>query len=61
MRCEIDLPNPDGKIRPGMYGAATITLDQHENVWTIPRTAIVSLDGATAKCYRLLDGRAVAT
>jgi RND family efflux transporter MFP subunit len=61
MRCEIDLPNSNGKIRPGMYGGVVITLDQHDNVWTIPASAIISIDQAVARCYRLVDGRAVAT
>jgi multidrug resistance efflux pump len=29
-RAEIDLPNPDGKLLPGMSGSAAITLDQDE-------------------------------
>jgi multidrug efflux pump subunit AcrA (membrane-fusion protein) len=28
MRVEIDLPNPNGQIRPGMYGKATIMIDR---------------------------------
>src|SRR5205823_2032122 len=28
LRAEIDLPNSDGKIRPGMYGTVTITLQE---------------------------------
>jgi multidrug efflux pump subunit AcrA (membrane-fusion protein) len=26
MRVEVDVPNPDGKLRPGMYGTATLKL-----------------------------------
>jgi len=28
LRAEIDLPNPDGKILPGMYGAVTLTIEK---------------------------------
>ena len=32
MRLEVDLPNPTGKIRDGMYGRATILLDKGADV-----------------------------
>lgn len=46
LRAEIDLPNPDGRLRPGMYAYATITV-VHPNVWAVPRSAVVwNDDGA---------------
>ena len=41
LRTEIDVPNPQGILRPGMYATATILLEQRKDVLTIPVTAIV--------------------
>lgn len=38
---EIDLPNSEGILRPGMYATATVRLDQRQGVLTVPATAIV--------------------
>ena len=43
LRTQIDLPNPDGKLRPGMYAFASITVI-HENVWAVPLSAMVTKD-----------------
>jgi HlyD family secretion protein len=43
LRTQIDLPNPDGKLRPGMYAYASITV-VHKNVWAVPLSAIVTKD-----------------
>jgi RND family efflux transporter MFP subunit len=59
LRTEIDLPNPDGKLLPGMYVQARITV-RHENVWTLPAAAVVT-EGDQTVCYRLVDGKAVRT
>jgi HlyD family secretion protein len=40
MLVEIDLPNPDGRLRPGMFGQATITLAPPGDTWTLPANAI---------------------
>ena len=59
LRTEIDLPNPDGKLLPGMYVQARIIV-QHENVWTLPESALVA-EGDQTFCYRIEDGKAVRT
>jgi HlyD family secretion protein len=59
LRTEIDLPNPEGKLLPGMYVQARITV-RHENVWTLPAAAVVP-EGDQALCYRVVDGKAVRT
>src|SRR5206468_1587182 len=41
LRTEIDLPNPRGRLLPGMYVQATITV-QHPDVWTLPAGAVVT-------------------
>ena len=59
LRTEIDLPNPTGKLLPGMYVQATITV-QHENVWALPAAAVVT-EGDQTVGYRIEDGHAVRT
>ncbi len=36
MLVEIDLPNPDRRLLPGMYGETTIDLDQKPDALTLP-------------------------
>ncbi len=60
LRAEIDLPNTDGRLRPGLFGRATINLETEENVLTIPSSAIIMHEGeGPAVCYRVVAGRAV--
>ena len=55
----IDLPNPDGVLRPGMYAYAAVTAALPE-AWTLPAAAVVRQgDGAFAFLVR--DGKAVRT
>jgi HlyD family secretion protein len=60
----IDLPNLDGKLRPGMYAYATIT-GERPNVLTIPASAVVTQGEVTAGyqrfCYLVQDGKAKRT
>ncbi len=57
LRAEIDLRNPEEKLRPGMYAYATITAAK-ANVWRLPATAVVTR-GERSFCYRVENGRAV--
>ena len=41
IRTEIDIPNPGGKLRPGLYAYATVIVEEHRDVMTIPTTAII--------------------
>lgn len=50
MLVEIDLPNEDGRIRPGFYGRTEITLERRERVLALPITAIRD-DGGNAYVY----------
>lgn len=45
MRVEIDLPNPDHKLLPGMYGQVSLALQKIENAYAIPATAVYSRKG----------------
>jgi RND family efflux transporter MFP subunit len=59
LRTEIDLPNPDGKLRPGMYVSVTIVAE-HKNVWALPAAAVVT-QGEQTFCYRVEGGKVVRT
>lgn len=39
LRTEVDLPNPDGKLRPGMYVSAKLTVEMPPE-WSVPTAAI---------------------
>ncbi len=45
MRVEIDVDNPDGRLYPGMYGHATVVLQEVSNALTVPASAVDSVDG----------------
>jgi HlyD family secretion protein len=57
LRTEIDLPNPKGTLRPGLYAYATITVEEHPEVLIVPSTAIVREDSRTF-CVAVADGKA---
>jgi membrane fusion protein (multidrug efflux system) len=40
MLVEIDLPNTDGRIRPGLYGQVRLTLEQRDDVLSLPSAAV---------------------
>ncbi len=45
MRVEVDLPNAEGKLRPGYYGYVTITLSKLEDSPVVPSSALVIAGG----------------
>jgi multidrug efflux pump subunit AcrA (membrane-fusion protein) len=61
---EIDLPNPQDKLRPNMYAFATINAE-HPNVLTLPASAVVTqgdvTQGYQSFCYLVQDGKAYRT
>ena len=40
MHTEVDVPNPDRLLIPGMYAEATLTLEARDNVLTVPVQAV---------------------
>ncbi|HEY9069678.1 MAG TPA: efflux RND transporter periplasmic adaptor subunit [Candidatus Ozemobacteraceae bacterium] len=61
-RVEIEIPNPDFLLKPGMFVRTQIQFAQHPNVLAVPASAIVSREGA--KGVFLIDreaGKAVLT
>ena len=59
LRTEIDLENPDGRLRPGMYAYAHIHVVRPE-VWTLPASAVVARDSQMF-CFCVEEGKAVRT
>ncbi|MFI5458509.1 MAG: efflux RND transporter periplasmic adaptor subunit [Isosphaerales bacterium] len=58
LRTEIDVPNPKGTLRPGLYAYATIVVEEHAGALIVPITALVREDSQSF-CVAVVDGRAV--
>ncbi|MGH7781573.1 MAG: efflux RND transporter periplasmic adaptor subunit [Candidatus Binataceae bacterium] len=58
MRTEVDLPNPDTTLRPGMYGNLVIVLKDRADALSLPRS-VVHPDDRGAFIYVLRNGKAV--
>ena len=57
---EIALPNPTGRLRPGMYGTARIVAETIPDSLMIPSSCVLLNDGQ-AICSRIIDGQLVRT
>jgi membrane fusion protein (multidrug efflux system) len=55
MLVEIDLPNADGRIRPGFYGHTEITLERRTGALSLP-TSAVRVDGGNAYVFVVANG-----
>lgn len=62
---EIDLPNPNHRLRPGMFVTATLMLEEHPQALALPPAALVSgntgtsvfvVEGGTAKLVPVKTG-----
>jgi HlyD family secretion protein len=57
MRVEIDLPNPEGVLCDGMYGTASISLDQDAKTMAVPASCVVEHSGRSGGVvYVVRDG-----
>jgi RND family efflux transporter MFP subunit len=56
MRTEIDLPNPDEHLYPGMYAEVSLEMNQRPDALTVPAAAVGS-DGDGAFVYTVTDNR----
>jgi RND family efflux transporter MFP subunit len=56
MKTEIDIPNRNGPLRPGMFGSVKLTLERHENALTVPASALIS-QGAKSYVYTVVDNK----
>ncbi len=57
LHTEVDVPNPDGELRPGMYAQVTIDLAEAPNALTVPAGAVVAQDNGTW-CFVVDQGKA---
>lgn len=61
LRAEVDLPNADGALRPGLYAYATLSADVSSRL-TLPRSAVATEGDVTrgyqSYCYQVEDGKA---
>jgi RND family efflux transporter MFP subunit len=57
LRVEIDLPNKEGRLRPGMYVYAHLVCPQ-PSMWTLPVSA-VQREGDSAYCFLIEGNKAV--
>jgi len=56
MRTEIDLPNPEERLYPGMYATVSLEMNRHPDALTLPATAVGS-DGDSSFVDTLTDNR----
>jgi HlyD family secretion protein len=59
LRAEIDLPNPDGRMRPGMYAFGLVEIVRR-NVFAVPLETVIEI-GNQNTIYLYEDGKAVRT
>ena len=58
MRVEIDLPNPDGILKDGMYGRAIIELEPPSKNFTIPASCLIEQNAkGEGEVYVVKDGK----
>jgi HlyD family secretion protein len=58
IRVEIDIPNPGSKLLPGLYAYATVIVEEHPDVLTVPATAVVN-EKDKSYCVAVVEGKAV--
>ncbi|MEO6810882.1 MAG: efflux RND transporter periplasmic adaptor subunit [Isosphaeraceae bacterium] len=58
MRTEVDLPNPDNRLRDGMYGGATIILEPPSpKAFTVPASCLFDPENGEGVVYVVRDGK----
>jgi hypothetical protein len=58
MRAEVDLPNPTGRLREGMYGPVSILLEPPTDFLTIPSKALHKVESGAGAVYVVEDDEA---
>src|SRR5258706_5484459 len=56
MRTEIDLPNPEERLYPGMYAEVSLEMNRRPDALTVPAAAVGS-DGDGDFVYTITDDR----
>jgi RND family efflux transporter MFP subunit len=57
---EADLPNPNGRLRTGLFAEAAIVVDTRSETLAVPASAVIEFAGVE-KVWRVLDGAASET
>ena len=52
LRVEIDVPNADGRLRPGMYAHARLKVAERPDAIVVPKSALLVAAGQTS-CWRV--------
>lgn len=60
VKVKVEVPNPDGALKPGLFAKGRIVTGNREGVLVVPRAALVSWDTAnrTAVVFVLEEGKA---
>jgi RND family efflux transporter MFP subunit len=58
LHTEIDVPNPNSVLRPGLYAYATLVVEERAGALVVPSSAVVRQDARTY-CVAVADGAAV--
>lgn len=53
----LELDNSGGNLKPGMFGRFNVVFNEHANVMTLPRTAIMELDSERS-VFHVIDDKA---
>ena len=59
-RVELQVPNQDGRLRPGMFARATMLLGREDDATLVPEDALIKRGGSDAVFVVSDDGRSVA-
>ena len=59
LRAEVDLPNEDQKLRPGMYAYARLKVAERKDALSLPKSAVMPA-GEKSYCYTIDDDGLVA-
>lgn len=57
LRTQIDIPNREGLLRPGMYAAVRLSLGNKQDALTVPASALI-IEGDKSYVYTVADGKA---
>lgn len=60
LRTEIDVPNPQGVLRPGMYATVAIRLAERPDAIVVPMSAVIR-EGNATYCMLIASGKAQRT
>jgi RND family efflux transporter MFP subunit len=54
---EVEVPNADYRLKPGMYARITLTIEDHDNAIIVPKPAVVDYDNKRGVWIATADGK----